>query len=330
MKIQAHIDQIDRNKWQKLLDNSSYSSCFQTPEFFDFYNSLTSCFSEVFAVEERGEYISLVVVTVQKEKGLKAFFSRRAIVYGGIVLLDDKEEDVAAALLLSYLKKYFQHKAIYVEIRNNFNYQAIKSSVSDLGFDYIPWLNYQFDGVSPQSFLSGMKKPRLRQLKKALNDGITWREANSIDDVKDFYDILFDLYRYKVKKPLPSFDFFEQLYHTSFAECLVVEKNGKIIGGVMCLIYSSEMLYEFYICGLDKEVLDAHPSIVAMWAMVEYAQQNGIKSIDLMGAGQSDKPSSVRDFKSRFGGELVGYGRFILVCNRFLYALGRFYLSVIR
>nr|MDA3853896.1 GNAT family N-acetyltransferase [Bacteroidales bacterium] len=148
-----------------------------------------------------------------------------------------------------------------------------------------------------------------------------------IDDIETFYHMLSELYTHKVKKPLPTFEFFEQLYKSTFAKCLLVVKKDVIIGGVMCPIFRDDMLYEWYICGQDKLFPDAHPSIMAMWSMVEYAHQNGIHAIDLMGAGQEGIPSSVRDFKSRFGGELVENGRLVYKFKPFLYALGSLYLK---
>jgi len=41
-----------------------------------------------------------------------------------------------------------------------------------------------------------------------------------------------------------------------------------------------------------------------------------------MGAGKLDEEYGVREFKEKFGGKLVEYGRFICVNNRLLYQLG--------
>lgn len=308
-----------------LLEYSPFASPFQTPEFYDFYNSLATSYAEVFAIEEEGSYLALLVLTVQKENGFKAYFSRRGIAYGGVVLLPRAETD-AIHLLLTDIKHYYQRKLIYLEIRNNFDYGAYTAPASAVGFDYVPWLNFQFPNISPSSFREGMTKARQRQLSQAQKLGVTWREARSEYDVKAFYVLLSELYLHKVKKPLPDFDFFLKLHESSFAKCLVVEYEERIIGGVICPIYDTRALYEFYICGEDKAYPKAHPSIMAMWGMVEYADQNGISSIDLMGAGQANNVSSVRQFKSKFGGKLVENGRFLCLNNRFLYALGRFYL----
>ena len=42
-----------------------------------------------------------------------------------------------------------------------------------------------------------------------------------------------------------------------------------------------------------------------------------------MGAGNPNKNYGVRDFKSRFGGQLVEYGRFMYIADNMLYRLGK-------
>jgi len=327
LKICAHIDHINTQKWQSLLEVSPYASPFQTPDFFDFNHQLDSDSVDIFAVEEKGAYTALMLVTIQKESGIKHYFSRRGTVNGGMLLKDDKQQ-ASVRFLLAYVNSYYKNKLIYLEIRNNFDYSAYKALIATCGLEYVPWLNYQFHNVSAHSFRSGMSKARQRQLNKALRNGATWREAKGEDDIKAFYAILSDLYTHKVKKPLPTFDYFLHLSTSSIATCLLVVFDGNIIGGVICPIYTSKALYEYYICGLDKQYSTAHPSIMAMWAMAEYAESKGVGSIDLMGAGRVGRPSSVRDFKSKFGGSQVEYGRFLYVFNPLLYTLGRWYVML--
>ncbi len=145
----------------------------------------------------------------------------------------------------------------------------------------------------------------------------------NLSQVRDFYDILYRLYRYKVKKPLPSWEFFEQFYHFSkegkLGVILLVEYRGKIIGGILSPISPLKTIYEWYVCGLDQEYKQVHPSVLATWAALEYAVDHGVPSFDFMGLGIPGREYGVREFKSRFGGEMVNYGRFARINNRFFY-----------
>lgn len=323
LKLLSSYQNINHTKWRELLSSSPYASPFQSPEMYELYQAIDGIGAEVFAVESNGQYQALMVISLQHEKGLSAFFSRRGIVYGGPLLRSDKEIE-ALSLLMRTVKQKFKHKLIYLELRNGFEYKPLQSTFATLGFQYIPWLNYQFRALDKNHFMEGMAKSRLRQLKKALNNGVTWRLAESEKDLKAFYAILSQLYREKVKKPLPSFEFFSKFHQSTIAKVLLVQKDEDIIGGVMCPFLAGHFIYEYYICGLDRQYPEYYPSTMAMWAMVSYAEELGIENVDLMGAGEPDKANSVRDFKKKFGGELLEHGRYLMVFNSFLYHLGRF------
>jgi lipid II:glycine glycyltransferase (peptidoglycan interpeptide bridge formation enzyme) len=56
---------------------------------------------------------------------------------------------------------------------------------------------------------------------------------------------------------------------------------------------------------------------------MKYACDNGIGMFDMMGAGKAGEQYGVRDFKARFGGRMVEYGRFLRINQPVLYRLGR-------
>jgi lipid II:glycine glycyltransferase (peptidoglycan interpeptide bridge formation enzyme) len=69
---------------------------------------------------------------------------------------------------------------------------------------------------------------------------------------------------------------------------------------------------------------------MATWAAIEYSHQNNIPVFDFMGAGSPKIEYGVREFKSRFGGNMVEYGRFILIFNPLLYHTAKLGLKLIK
>ena len=102
---------------------------------------------------------------------------------------------------------------------------------------------------------------------------------------------------------------------------LLVKYEDRIIGGILSPVFTDKVIYEWYVCGLDQEFRHVYPSVLATWAAMDYALQNNIARFDFMGVGVPDRDYGVRDFKSKFGGELVNYGRFGRVNNKLLYAI---------
>ena len=94
-----------------------------------------------------------------------------------------------------------------------------------------------------------------------------------------------------------------------------------IIGGILSPITPGKTIYEWYVCGLDQLYKDLYPSVLATWAALEYAATHGIPKFDFMGVGLPDRDYGVRDFKARFGGELVNFGRFARINNKAIYTI---------
>jgi len=321
-------NEVSKEQWESFYLSNFFSSPFQSHSFYSLFNSIEGLSANVFACEENNEIKALCVVTLQKEKGVKGYFSRRAIVYGG-PLLSIKNLQAADALFEN-IKTYYKKKAIYVEIRNYFDFSEYLNTFNKVGFQYSPWLNYQVTTLSAEEIKKNMSSSRLRQIKKAIKNGVTWKEASSIDEVLAFYNILGNLYQNKIKKPLLPESFFLEFYKQNIGKYLLVVYQNKIIGGIMCPIAPAKCIYEFYICGLDNEYKEQYPSVMATWAAMEYAQNNGIPMFDFMGAGNPNEDYGVREFKARFGGNEVNHGRFIYILNPILYNLGKFGLKFLK
>lgn len=318
--------QIEKNKWIELLNKSLQSSVFQTPEYYHFFNDVEGYSANVFAIEEDDEYKCLAVITIQKEGKIKGYFSRRGIIYGGPIILENDNEYLT--ILLKKINKFYKNKLIYIESRNYFDFSLYHEQFINSRFSYIPWLNYRNNCENLENMKKSMSKSRLRQIKKAIGNGAETHEAKCIDDVNSFYEILRNLYKNKIKKPLFSLHFFQELYKSNLGKYLLIKYENKIIGGIICIIKDKKSIYEFYIAGLDTEYKELHPSIMATWAGMEYGYMNGIPVFDFMGAGEPDRDYGVREFKSRFGGELVEFGRYINILNPLLYKIGVLFLKL--
>ncbi len=325
LNIIKGTDYIDRDKWIRLLEDSEFVSPFQTPVHADLINSIKGYSAEVYAVESGGTLKALCVVVILKERGVKAYFSRRAIIYGGPVLLTKCDEILK--VLLESIERDLIGKSIYIEIRNFFDYSLYKPIFENSGWDYIPWLNFQLQIDSKDKVAKKISSSRRRQIKKAIKSGAHWEKARSLQDVRQFYEILLNLYKNKIKKPLHPWAFFKNYFITKSGLYLLVYYKERVIGGILCPVIPDKTIYEFYVCGLDQEYKDQFPSVMATWAAIEYALRNNIRMFDFMGAGSPDETYGVREFKSRFGGEEVEHGRFIKILNPHLYMLGKTVLN---
>lgn len=328
MTLQLRInEEINKAKWENLQLNSDFSSPFQSYDYYRFYNSLRGYSADVFAIQQDEIILNLAVVTIQRESGLKALFSTRGIIIGGPLIRRDEE---SIHDLFEGIVNYYRSKLIYIEIRNYFNYSDYKSSFRKSGFKYIKWLNFHLNLSSHKEIEASISKSRMRQIRKAIKSGAKWKEAQNEYEVIEFYKILNDLYKNKIKKPLFPDQFFVEFYRQNLGKFLLIYTDNQIIGGIMCPVYNDKAIYEYFVCGLDFEFKTYFPSVMATWAAIEYGLSNNLKYFDFMGAGPPNQNYGVRDFKARFGGELVEYGRFILVLKPFMYSIGKLGLSLLQ
>ena len=199
---------------------------------------------------------------------------------------------------------------------------------TNLGFKYIPYINslLPLKDKTLENILSSMSYNRRREINLSITENAIYKEANSKEEIEDFYEILSDLYKNKVKIPLPTIQFFLQLYESKIGKIFVVKDKEKIIGGAACLLFDQKVLYTLYYCGLKDHHPRIFPSHLAILASIEYGIKYGFEYIDLMGAGRSDKTYGVRDYKKRFGCELPEYGRFLRINNLVVYGLGKMWI----
>lgn len=315
--------------WKTLLAKSKYSSPFQTPQFVEFFNAIENFSAEVFAIEEDEEYKALIVLTIQKEQGFKSYFSRRGIIYGGPLLL--VSENNFMKYLIDEVTRFYNRKLIYLEVRNNFDFNSISSIFKNSGWEYEKHNNVQLDisSLNLEKVLANMKYNRRREINISYKEGAVVTEAKNLREVVLLYENLKELYKERVNVPLPPKSYFISLYESSLGKVFIVKHNDNLIGGAFCLFSNKRGIYTLYYTGNRNYHKKIFPTHLAIMGVIKFALNNDLKMVDFMGAGKPGLDYGVRSFKLQFGGQLVEHGRFIKILNPFLYKVGVLGLKII-
>ena len=309
-EVITDINRIDNQQWDNLVRTSSVSSWFQSRHGYNFYATQPEYKQMVAAVTRDGILKGLALAEVgNKGNSLVRRMTRRAVITGGPLLADDIEDEELEALL-NAIHSQLQPICIYTETRNFSDYSRWTPIFEKVGFKYEPHYNVLIDTSSAESVEKGLDRNRRRNIKKALENGVV--VDTSPTEIKGFYDLLRQLYKTKVHRPLPDYSFFESLFHSDTAHYFIVNSpDGFMIGGLLCVGVPHETLYAWYCCGKDAEFRQLSPSVIANYAGIRYAAEHGFKKFDFMGAGRPDDGGyGVRDFKLKFGGNLVEYGHY--------------------
>lgn len=326
--MQIHpIHKEDFEPWDKFVNAHPKGSVFQSSTMYTLFEGTRNFTPIALRVEKQGKCVGVMLAVIIREySGLIGLLSSRTVIYGG-PLIDESQQDKEVILdtLLKELISQVKNKSVFIQFRNFYDRQKDLSVFEQNGFDFLERLNYLVDTSSGDLVKKRMSSSKMRQVKKGLASGAKIIEPKNLEQVREFYQILHQMYKNKVKKPLPKFSFFKRFYELSATGKLgiirLIEFEGKIIGGIVSPIFDNQVIYEWYICGLDQEYRKLYPSVLATWAAIDYAVQNDIRSFDFMGVGIPDKDYGVREFKAKFGGEMTNYGRFGRINNQFIYLL---------
>ncbi len=325
--------------WHRFVDQHPQGNIFQSPRMFELFAATRHYHPYLLAVMDQENNIrGILLAVIQKESGIAGYFTARTIIWGG-PLVDIKESkdntnpDVCH-LLLSSLVRTVRRKSIYIQVRNIFDMSPYAQVFEDNGFTFSPHHNFIVTTKDRQETEKKISKSKLRQVNKSLRSGAAIIEPQNLDQVQEFYLILRDLYKKKVKRPLPHWTFFKEFFEASSEKkCgiyLLIQYDKKIIGGIMCPITPGKTIYEWYVCGLDQEYKNKgiYPSVLATWAAIDYALNNNLEHFDFMGAGKPAQDYGVREFKAKFGGQLTTPGRFERINRPLLYRLGKLGIAV--
>lgn len=141
MKIITDINQIHFQDLEQFVYNHPNGNFFQSTKVYQFFQSVEN-YEPIFIVAKDNDEIvgSLLAVCIREGKGVKGYFSRRCIIWGGPVVKDNEPEIISA--LVEKLNQIACTKTIYTEFRNLFDMNSMQDVFSKAGYDFEERINY--------------------------------------------------------------------------------------------------------------------------------------------------------------------------------------------
>jgi len=163
---------VNRDQWNELLERSKFSSPFQTPEFYKVLKNTKSYNAEIYALSVAGKLKAIITVALMKELGIKGFFSRRGIIFGGPIL-DNRITEDEFMVFLDGVAKDLNGKAIYLETRNLHDYSKYRNAFEEAGWYYEPYLNFRLnlEGLNKESLAKLFDNDVRRRIKNSISEG---------------------------------------------------------------------------------------------------------------------------------------------------------------
>lgn len=330
MKIITDPNQINKKKWCDFVINHPNGNVFQTPFMFEVYQK-TKNYEPIIiiTVGKQTEIIGLLVgYTVKEHSGLLGNISARTIVIGGPLLLNN---DTKVGLkILQQLNAFVGRKSIFTQFRNLFEISFLRNEFQKSGYVYEDHLDIINDiAISKEEIKSNLKRSAKKNYNKAVNKGLKIKLLSEVDEIKASYELIKETYK-RVKLPYPEYQFFENLYSILFNKGFIkffgAFFEGTLISVRVELTYKT-IIYDYF-TGTSENAKNKYPNDFIPVEIFIWGHDNKYKSFDFGGAGKPNVPYGVRDYKLKFGGELVEFGRFEKIHKPILFSVGKLGLKV--
>ena len=312
-------DTFEKEALDAFVHKSLNTSIFQTLDMAEVYKRNKGCKLLILTVidENTDEIVaSLLAKILDEKRGFLGSFSRHSTIRGGPIFVDNEKGTAAVSLLLQHYNRIVEKDVLYSRIYPLNDPQQIMSSFSESGYVHEGWQNFLIDINKPNEKLwSNLKKDKRQAVRKAERMGLKITEATDRSETAIFYDLVKERY-VKRKTPLEDISNFEAVFDIlvseSKAKFFFAKYGDEYIATRLVLLYKG-VIYAWY-SGSNSEYLQYHPNDFITWQVLKWGSENGFHTFDFGGGGTSDEISAGWvEFKRRFGGELVNYGRYTKV-----------------
>jgi len=283
---------------------------FQSSFYYDVLAYTNKTNPSVLIAMEHGVLKGFILIQVQNyfSRLLKSF-ATRAVISGGPLFNDD--ENVLSEMLEKY-NSIFNSKLVYTQIRNIHNVDKYYHVFEKHNFKRNDHLNYIIDlETGIDKIWENVYSKRKNEIRKGIKEGIIVKEIAYNSELRSAYEILEGIYR-KAKLPLPEYNYFENALKVKGTDNVLRIMGGyfdSTLVGIMFLLCFEGRVYNWY-AAAKPDYYRKYPNDVITWEVVKWASENGFNIFDFGGAGNPAKDYGVRDFKKKFGGLEVNYGRY--------------------
>ncbi|MDD3050070.1 MAG: GNAT family N-acetyltransferase [Candidatus Cloacimonetes bacterium] len=311
----------------EFITRHSKNNIFQTLKMYEIYRATKNYDPMFLLVEnENKEIVASLLVVIQKEhSGVVGKLSSRAIIWGGPLIKDD-DLDILDCILKEY-NRIIKKKAIYTQFRNLWLFNNAEIEVfQNSGFCYKEHLDIVHDLTKPkeEQFMQ-MHKGRRKNIRRAEAYGVVLKEISNKKELIASLKLISETYN-KVKLPMPDeslfFSAYENLKCQGYVKFFKAVYEDRTIGVRFVFCYNN-LIYDWF-AGADDGFLDKYPNDFLPWKVMEWGHDNGYKIFDFGGAGKPNILYGVRDYKLKFGGELVNWGRFEKINRPVLLKIAKF------
>lgn len=255
--------------------------------------------------DEKGNHIAhLLAFDRRRKTWIPPYLYTQGRIYGEGEYSTDENREEVFGLMLHVITKKLRHKlCFFIEFsdlsRKMFGYRWFRNE----GYFPLNWqeVHNSLHSMPPEQRLTQKMRDRI---KKIYGMGVETREAETDEEVHEFYKLLDGFYRLKMRRIVPTEDHVKQLYNSNNARIFVTVYKGKIIGGSVC-VFSEGNAYLWYLASKRKSHPLLHPNTMTIWYAIQWSWKHNYAHFFFLDVGLPLHKNLFRDFILSFGGKPV-------------------------
>jgi lipid II:glycine glycyltransferase (peptidoglycan interpeptide bridge formation enzyme) len=307
------VDEPDHDRWDRFVDEHPKGSIFHTSSMRDVFRDTKHYEPLVLAaLDGAGEILALLLaVRVQTLPGPLGSISSRSILYAEPLCRADAHGVDALTTLLAEHDARMRNRVLFTEVRPLRAAGLERIALQHGSYAHEDYLNYLICLRRPASELWDMMTKECRKnIRGSSKRGVTVDDMTTAQGVEILYHILQRTYE-RAKVPLADRSMFAAafaiLQPRGLMKIFIAWYQERPVAAQVVLLYK-HTVYAWH-AGVER-IKSIYPGESVTWYTLEWGQRQGYELFDFGGAGWPHKPYGVRDFKAKFGGELVNYGRY--------------------
>ena len=290
----------DEQNWQEFVQNSEKGTIYHTLEWKKVLEE-TYNYKPCYLIAKENNQIQGILPLFQ----VKSFITGNRLVslpfsyLGGPIATSDK---VMEKLIKAAKEKSAELGCKYLELKMQQNLSRKVISRTGMFEDkyYISSILKLTD--NPKEIWGKLHKNSIRRsVKKAKSNNLRVRQADSIQDLKSFYNLNVKT-RKKHGVPTQDFRFFEKIWehmHPNFINLLLAEYNSETIAAIILFNFKDTLLYAYG--ASDDKFLNLGSNNLLLWSAIESGCKNNLGYFDFGRTPWDDR--GLLSFKKRWNTE---------------------------
>ncbi len=300
-------------RWDEFVQRHPKGCIFHTsPMIRTFLHSKGNKPVAIASVANNGHILALLVsVRVQTLPRPLGGISSRSIFYAEPLCHDHPDSMKALYDLVQFHDSHVGRSILFAEVRPLFEPGVERIALERAGYEYLDYLNYLNDVTLPVNAMwKNLHRSAHYSVRQCEKRGLEAREVPADIAIEELYVLLQQSYRHS-GVPLAHRSLFEatvrELLPHGMVRCFAVYKGGAAVAMDIILTYKGRAF--LWYGGVSRST-EGSPCSLLRWHELKWAHEEGYSVCDSGGAGWPNVPYGVRDFKRKFGGELVHFGRY--------------------